>query len=34
MTDGDLYWPNTSFLPVSEMTAVEQGVGLWSWHDA
>lgn len=29
-TDGDLYWPNASFLPVSEMAAVEPGLGLWS----
>lgn len=26
--DGDLYWPNASFLPVSEMAVVEQGLGL------
>lgn len=29
-TDDDLYWPNTSFLPLSEMAFVEQALGLWS----
>lgn len=29
-SDGDVYWPNTSFLHLSEMASVEQGLGCWS----